>query len=230
MTGRVVPTVIIPLLALLATEPCAAQARTVSAPADDYLLEITQEWGARSALGDLRLRAMGPHDIELRLWGGYGLAGTYGTVLRRTDGRWSGWLAITHRCSVWLPLATGDTLSEASIRRYQAQARGDCSNAPGDILPARVIYTDSLGIRSLPGDPDLETAWRDAVAAGVSTLPGEVPRSWVRLDGHTYVVELRTGDEYRASVIEHTDPPATDADRKVQDLYRAVHRRLGLAR
>lgn len=55
------------LLVLSAPGGAGAQARTLSAPADDYLLEITQRWGAESVLGDLRTSRIGPEDVELRL-------------------------------------------------------------------------------------------------------------------------------------------------------------------
>ena len=41
-----------------------------------------------------------------------------------------------------------------------------------------------------------------------------------------YVVELRNGGDYRASTIEHVNPPATKTDQQVQDVYAAVNRLL----
>ena len=43
-------------------------------------------------------------------------------------------------------------------------------------------------------------------------------------DGFMYVVELRSGGDYRASVIEHLERPETQADQQVKDVYAAVSR------
>lgn len=51
-----------------------AQNVKVIQPDDNYLVEITQQWGSeRSVLGDLRTSKLGDNDIELRFWAGYGL-------------------------------------------------------------------------------------------------------------------------------------------------------------
>ena len=42
------------------------------------------------------------------------------------------------------------------------------------------------------------------------------------LDGFTYVIELREGNSYRASVIEAVSKPEVDADRTVKAVYDAV--------
>lgn len=226
------PATAVLLTLLLAWLPCTrgqAQARISSAPDNDYLLEITQRWGAESRLGDLRHRPMGAGDVELRLWGGYGLTGTSGLVLRRTDGRWAGWWVKIHQCVLSLPVSVGDTLSDESTRRYQSLARRNCEAGQPDTLSASVeIRADSAELIPIPSSARPQSAWDAAVGAGVFTLPPEVPRTWMMLDGFTYVMEVRRGDEYRASVIEHTHPPETEADRQVQHLYEVVGTRLGV--
>ena len=43
-------------------------------------------------------------------------------------------------------------------------------------------------------------------------------------DAFTYVVELRRGNDYRASVIEHVEPGETPADQRIRDVYAVVNR------
>ncbi|HKG92741.1 MAG TPA: hypothetical protein VKA84_12645 [Gemmatimonadaceae bacterium] len=212
------------LLACLAVFGCPgsppAQGESARPQPGDYLLSITEQWGRESPLGDLRQRALPPGDIEARLWGGYGLVGTSGLVLRRRQGQWSAWRAQVHSCRMYIPIPVGDTMSAASSRRYEAEARAHCGEGRGDTLRAAVVISaDTLALLPLSPPADADDVWRGAVARGVLTLPPRVPRRWMRSDGFTYVLEVRQGDEYRASVIEHTDPPESDADRQVQAVY-----------
>jgi hypothetical protein len=50
------------------------------------------------------------------------------------------------------------------------------------------------------------------------------------LDGFTYVIELREGNSYRASVIEAVGKPEGDADRAVKAVYDAVRQAVEGAR
>ncbi|HEX8243900.1 MAG TPA: hypothetical protein VF541_10400 [Longimicrobium sp.] len=222
-----VPRITIALLvACVLPHGAGAQARVVSAPADDELLTLTQGWGARSALGDLRAGTLAPDDVELRLWAGYGLEGTYGLVLRRRGGEWSGWKVRHRECRAYLPETVGDTLSDESRRRYRDQARRECAGAEADsTAEVAIVSVDSLEVIPVAPEAELRAAWDDAMAAGVATLPPTVPRP-ARLDGETFVVELRRGSDYRASVIEYVDEPETEADRQVQHVFKAVYQRL----
>lgn len=217
------------VLVLVASQSAVAQARVVSAPPEPSLLNITRQWASASSLGDLRELRTTPDHVELRVWGGYGLTSqTQGVVLRRDDGRWSALLARVMRCEIQIPNAVGDTASRATIQQYTAEARRRCGIPLRDVGPgARIITTDSLFVvpLSVP-ESAVADAWTAAVKAGVRQLPPRVERSRVMDDAFTYVVELRQGDEYRASVIEHLEHPATRADQDVQDVYAAVNRLL----
>jgi hypothetical protein len=200
-----------------------AQARTESAPADNYLLAITQRWGKESALGDARALNLGQDDIELRVWGGYGLSATRGVIIRRNHGVWLGWAAEVHRCAVAVPIPVGDTASEATAAAFRERARRECGREFPDTLGAASIFTtDTLGLRQLRDVRALATAWESAVNAGVLTLPPEINPRRISLDGFGYVVEVRNAREYRASVIQHVERAETEADRQVQAVYRAV--------
>jgi hypothetical protein len=173
-------------------------------------------------LGSLPRRAMAAGDIELRVWGGYGLGGTRGVVVRRTGGRWSAWEAHVVQCMIGVPIPVGDTASAVTESLYVARARRDCNAWLAHTLGAESMYdADTLAVRALPS-ANLGAVWAKALAAGVRELPPGVRRKWIMNDGFTYVVELREGNAYRASVIEYASPPEVDADRHVQAVYDAV--------
>jgi len=86
--------------------------------------------------------------------------------------------------------------------------------------------TDSLIVNKINTQADLAQVWQTAVAKGALKLPQRVPRKWGMMDGGSYVVEVRTGSNYRASSIEDVSPPEVDADRQVKDVYDAVFRPL----
>ncbi len=199
----------------------SAQARTQSAPPDNYILHITQAFEKESSLGDVRDGQLGSDDIDLRVWGGYGLGGTTGIAIKRTNGIWRGWVAVVHRCWIAIPTAVNDTLTEASAAVLRARARRECRHIE-DLSGEMMFDSDTLEIHEIRDTGKLEPTWQAAVKAGALQLPGEIKRDWVMQDGFTYVVEVRRGDQYRASVIEHVDHPALDGDRQVQAVYHAV--------
>lgn len=217
---------------LLMLAPCArAQATRVMADTASYLLQITQEWGRKSPLGRLTALSMQPEDIEVRFWEGYGLAGEWGVVLRRHGGRWRAWDARIVRCNYSVPIPVGDTLSPTSVAHYQRLARARCAeqdagehDGPPGTNGWTLISDDTVALTPIAPRAPLGALWSHAVHAGIAELPLRVPRPWVMTDGHTYVVELRRGNEYRASVIEQTRPPATAADTAVQAVAAIIHR------
>jgi hypothetical protein len=106
-----------------------------------------------------------------------------------------------------------------------AEARKTCTS-PVDVSPGgRIITADTLVVEQLGASgSDVESAWQAAVAAGLFQLPGRVTRSSTASDGFTYVVEVRRGDEYRASEIAHIDRAETVAEAQVKGVYAAVSR------
>ena len=204
------------------------QARVVSAPSDPSLLGLTREWSRASSLGDLRESRTPSDQVELRVWGGYGFGRTQGVVIRRVSGRWSAFVAQVRRCAIQIPNAVGDTSSAATMHGYVVQARRACDTSLTDVgAGMRVITADTLAVDSLPAaDSVIAGVWAAAVDAGELELPARVARDSVPPGEFTYVVELRRGNEYRASEIEHVDPPYADADRRVQAVYAAVGRLL----
>jgi hypothetical protein len=218
------------VLAVVAISQAAfAQARVLSAPPEPSLLNITRQWSRASSLGDLReLRTEADHR-ELRVWLGFGLtAETQGIILRRANNRWSAFFARVMRCEIQVPRTVGDTASRATMQRYTAEARQHCGTAAANVSPgAQVITTDTLYVGSLNvPDSTIDAAWTAAVRAGVLQLPPRVERSQTIDDVAMYVIEIRNGNDYRASTIEQMEHPETAADQQVKDIYAAVTSRL----
>lgn len=213
-------------LIALVSQAGRAQARVVSAPPEPSLLNITEQWSRASSLGDLRELRVSPDHLELRVWGGFGLSTqTQAVVLRRDNGQWSAFLARVMRCEIQISRDVADTASRATMQRYTADARRQCGTSVRDVSPgARIITTDSLVVDSLHVSPStIEAAWAAAVRAGALQLPGRVERNRSIDDAFMYVVELRKGDDYRASMIEHVEHPETPADQQVRDIYAVVN-------
>jgi len=225
MTSRI----FIAVVAIAVSATAGHAQRDTLTDTTDYIVEITEDWGRRdSRLGDLRTKRMGRDDIELRFWGGYGLGGTRGIVLRRVSGHWSAWRVDVRRCDVYLPIPVDDTLSETSQRQYEAQARRECDKPEPPIEgSASVISSDTLDVIDVRPRAKLDRVWQEVTDAGVRTLPPYVKRSWIMTDGHTYVAQLRVGREYRVSWIEHVPKPEVQADRDIQKINAILAREIG---
>ena len=70
--------------------------------------------------------------------------------------------------------------------------------------------------------------WPTLVNAGILTLPTKVPRTWMMLDGHSYVLEVRHGQTYRASEIEHVEKPEVPADSVIRRIAESLRRYFSL--
>ena len=216
-------------LALTIAQTGFAQARVVSAPPEPSLLNIVGQWSRASSLGDLRELRADRDYRELRVWLGFGLTTeTQALILRRSNNRWSAFFARVMRCEMQIPRSVGDTASRATIERYNAEARKHCGTSVADVAPgSQVITTDTLLVAPLSvPDSTIEAAWAAAVSAGLLQLPPRVARSASMDDVATFVIELRTGNDYRASTIEQLERPETKADQQVKDIYAAVTSRL----
>jgi hypothetical protein len=124
---------------------------------------------------------------------------------------------------VYLPIPVGDTITPAALASYREHARKTCGDPTRDTLPAATIFmADTVALYSL-AQGDYESYWQELKREGLLELPPEVPRNWMMVDGHSYVVEVRRGGDYRVSVIEHTTPE-TRADTVVQRLAGLIRR------
>jgi hypothetical protein len=211
-------------LAVLLPHVGSSQARVVSAPPEPSLLSLTREWSHASSLGDLRELRIPPDYLELRVWAGFGMGATQAVVLRRAGGHWSAFLARVRRCAIQIPLSVGDTASRATMQHYVAEARRQCDTSLLNVgAGVRIITADTLAVEQLAlSDSVIDNAWEAAVRAGVLQLPGHVKHSAAASDDFTYVVELRRGNEYRATQIEYLEHSETDADQQIKNVYAAV--------
>jgi len=95
--------------ALVAGFSLSVSAQNYSEPSRSYLHEIVQSWTEKSTVGNLRAAAFPDDDIEVRIWAGFGLGGTYGGVLRRSNGSWT----ISH---LWLNRYIAGATDEIAVR------------------------------------------------------------------------------------------------------------------
>ena len=211
-------------LLLLAPRASQPQATVVSAPANDFLLRIARDWARSSPLGDLRERAFAPSDLEVRAWKGYGITQTVGIVVRRESGIWRSWFAAVETCSTTVPISVGDTASPPTRARFQREARANCAASMDNVgHGGRVFSVDTLTLIPMEATARVfEDTWNAATSAGLLALPPDVPRKTMVLDSVAYVVEVRRGNEYRASIIGHVSPPEVEADAQVQRVFDAL--------
>src|SRR6185437_2399149 len=211
---------------ILVSVACAAraeaQATSVTEPTNDYLVQVTQQWAAASPLSSLVKRDLAPDDIELRVWGGYGLTTTAGVILRRTSGHWQTWRAEVVPCTYSVPIPVGDTASAPTESLFVRRAHERCGAVLDSTARGYSVYSaDTLKIAEVR-TPNPEDLWQAVVKAGVLDLPTRIPRKWVMMDGFTYVIEVRVGGTYRVSVIEAIEKPEVDADRQARAIYDVV--------
>jgi hypothetical protein len=222
------PVAVVAALVVACSRIAFAQARVVSAPSEPSLLNLTRNWSRASALGDLRELKTPSGYLELRVWYGFGPMETDAVVLRRTGETWSAFHARVMRCELQIPQPVAETASRTTMQRYVAEARRNCGTAISDVgAGARIITADTLIVAQLDvRETAIEEAWNDAFSAGAFQLPARVKHSRTTLDGVTYVIEARRGNEYRAAEIEDVDPPEVEADRQVKRIYDAMQRLL----
>ena len=150
---------------------------------------------------------------------------TEAVVIRRDAGRWSAFHARVLRCEMKIARSVGDTASRVTMQQLVAQTRRQCGVSITDVGPGdQLLTTDTLIVDRLGvADSLIERAWTVAERAGASELPARVRRNRVPQDDRNYVVELRRGDNYRASAIEQVEPPENDVDRKIQEIRAALN-------
>lgn len=192
------------------------------------LLELTRRWSRASSLGDLQERAFAPDDIEVRAWGGFGIGGSSAIIARKEGGIWRAWSAKNVGCSISVAASVADTASADTRTGFIAAARKNCGSSVGTPRPGEgsvLFMSDSVEVTPLAASSAaIDSAWNAAVSAGMLTLPPSVPRTWRMMDGVTYVLEVRIGNEYRAAAIEHLETPEVEADAQIKAVYGALSR------
>ena len=86
-----------------------------------------------------------------------------------------------------------------------------------------------LTLQTLPLRSDPAKLWPQLLEAGVLGVPPEPHAKWLMLDGFTYVLEVRVGDTYRASVLPQSESSTAEPDLIVREVARLleVERRTG---
>ena len=210
------------LLGLVSPLTLVAQARTVSAPAGPSLVDIARQWSRASQLGDLREGQLSAGDVEVRAWTGFGIAGTHAVRLRREGGLWRAWRISMVSCSIVVPRAAGDTASRTTRTRWEAEARAQCGDTLTLPTSAHVISVDTLAVVPInAASTVIESAWTGAVQRGMLILP-PLPAREMTFDGVGYVVEVRQGPAYRASVIQFAGDGSTDAERQMLSIMSSL--------
>jgi hypothetical protein len=201
----------------------SAFAQSYSEPSRSFLHQIVQEWTEKSAVGNLRTATFSDDEIELRIWAGFGLRGSYGGILHRQGGTW--------------------TASHLELNRYTAGATNEIAVRDGLLPPTIVEEMESRCVIETLQDSDgspleyslscaharpssistsqqLAELWEMLVGLGILTLPPTIERDWIMMDGHSYVIEVRVGSQYRATVTEHADE--TPVDEQIHQIVMAV--------
>ena len=187
--------------------------------ATDYLVRITQRWGASAPIGALPDRSMSANDVELRVWGGYGLGGTRGVILRRTGDRWQAWRARVVRCVIDASTVRLDEASPGREAVLLAEARRHCPRTAHNY--GSFYSVDTLALENVDARKAAPT-WDRVLRAGVLELPPELPNRRIMIDVFGIVIEVRRGDVYRASHFHAVRPPEMAADSAARFIYRTV--------
>ena len=201
--------------------------RVSEPPSPNYLIALVRRWAADSPLGDLRTGAWPATAVELRLWSGFGLGGVRGLIVRRSSaGVWTAADAIAGACAV--TITDSSELAPARLTALRARIRVRC---PVDSIKAGwLVRYDSIAVVARESSPTSDALWNELIAGGLEGLPASIPRAWTMLDGHTWVLELRRGQDYRVSVIEAVDQPEHPADVVMQRIVGILRRAYPLRR
>lgn len=179
-----------------------AQATSIATPDGAFLIQTADRLARSSPLGSLALREMGPTDIEIRVWTGFGATGIEGMAMRRAAAGWSAWYMAVIPCSLRLEKWIADTAGPATMAQFRKMAGQACGLSiarPG--YNATVINFDSLLTIPLP-QLNADSVWTAVLATGVRDLPlDNGVAAPLQRETTAHVVELREGNRYRASEI-----------------------------
>lgn len=181
--------------------PAHGQNAEISAPEDSYILEMTRWWGKKcSSLGEMHAMNADSGDVAVRFWGGYGIDETRGISLRRIRSEWKAKAVRVERRKVEVP----DSIRSDStaVRQYVNDLSRNACTVVSRFGPGQNFVMDTVRVSEPPKTPDLDKLWKRLRSHGILRLPPDPEEAGVPVeDGHTYVVEVRTGNQYRSSVI-----------------------------
>ena len=195
------------LILLLFLQGCSEENLVPGFPENNYLLEESQKWGEHSEFGSLPEKKIGEGNLELRYWSGFGLLGNKGVIINRIDNEWNAYSIDVRMCEV-LRLKAGVSDSLKSLitidLKYADQINCDIETDE-DVVNELAQFTDSVFVSKLNDDYNFDKLWKKLKREGILNLPIEIERSYGMTDGHSYVIEMKIGEDYRAFVSANFD-------------------------
>ncbi len=191
----------------------------------NYLLNNVQEWGKYSDLQSLKIKQLQDDDIEFRFWG-FNAIGTQAVVLRRESNQWKALKVEIQLCEV---LSVKGDVDTSNLMHFQIPViytdQIDCNkSAEFNIVPDILHVTEYVSVIELSENLDLDGLWNELNRLKVKKLESEAEPApniskdvhgnvieVVNIDGYDYLVELKIGDVYRASVAKSKSQSELDA-------------------
>ncbi|MEQ9310652.1 MAG: hypothetical protein RLN90_14440 [Balneolaceae bacterium] len=195
------------LLILLFLQGCDKEELVPGFPENNYLLEESQRWGENSGLERLPDKNLGEGSLELRYWSGFGLFGNKGVIINRINDKWNAYSIDVRMCDV-LSQKVGipDSLKNLVIIDIQYTDQINCNIESDENIISEVHqFTDSVFVSELQNDYNFDKLWKQLKREGILNLPIEVERSYAMTDGHSYVIEIKIGEDYRAFISANFD-------------------------
>ncbi|XWN38414.1 MAG: hypothetical protein ROO71_05615 [Balneola sp.] len=200
------------LILLLFLQGCSEENLVPGFPENNYLLEESQKWGEHSEFGSLPEKEIGEGNLELRYWSGFGLLGNRGVIINRSYDKWNAYSIDVRMCEV-LSLKTGvhDSLKTFLTIDLKYTDQINCNiESDQEIENEMAQFTDSVFVSELQNDYNFDKLWNKLKRKGILNLPIEINRSYGMTDGHSYVIEIKIGDDYRAFVSANFDEYEVD--------------------
>jgi len=126
-------------------------------------------------------------------------------------------LAQVQECAI--RVTSNEAVTDSGLTQLEARARRGC---PNDSSEGPFITVHWLRLQELPLTSPPANLWSQLMRAGVLRVPPEPHPKYVMLDGFTYVLEVRVGSVYRASVLPQYESSTDEADVSVREIARIL--------
>lgn len=211
------------LILLLYLQGCNQEQLVPGFPKNNYLLEVSQNWGVNSDFGSLPKKNIGENDLELRIWSGFGIRGDYGAIINRTNGNWKAYSIEVRTCEVLShKKEVSDSLKRLVTVDKSLTEQINCNiESEEDLVNEIWQFTDSLFVAEIQTNANFKNLWKKIKDEGVLSLPSEVERTNFGIDGHSYVLELKIGETYHAYVVENAQPQY-ESDEQVRQIVKSI--------
>ena len=179
----------------------------VEQSSDNFILQQAQKWGEVSRYGDLKSLPIDSSDVEIRLWSGFGVRGTRAIIHKRTGGVWQSAYSVLP----WYRVETSDSAAvqnrsfpPCSADVFEKRCTKQQFSGPDE---AYFIFTcpEFSTFSGFVLQAEYEQIWNQLSELEVLEVPLAVERNKIYMDGFVYVLEVKTSNHYRASVIRHLE-------------------------